>query len=301
MQTSYDLPHDEIMEPGHQGCSGCGVALAMRLALKALSANTVFVIPAGCCSVIDGPWPQSASGVPVMHTPSASAAAAAAGVRAALDYKGDTDTTVCCWAGAGGSFERGLQALSASAERNENILHVCYDIEADGEPVVQSGPAGPFGVPSAEATAARWSRPRKDLVLMMAAHRIPYIATATVAYPDDLVTKVERARAIRGTRFLHLLTPCPPAWGIAPKDGIDYARRAVATHAFPLIEVEHGETWRVTVRPDEQPLGRYLDGQERFRVLVDDEDALAAAQREVERRWHLILERAESNTWAAGK
>src|SRR5512132_1727517 len=125
--VNFPLPADEVMASGHLGCGGCGAALAMRIALKALGRQTILVVPACCWSVIDGPSPYTAAGVPLMHTPFASAAAAAAGVRAALDLKGDTTTTVCAWAGDGGTFDIGIQALSAAAERHENIMYICYD------------------------------------------------------------------------------------------------------------------------------------------------------------------------------
>ena len=214
--VNFAVPSDEVMAPGHLGCAGCGGTLAMRLALKALGRKTVLVVPACCWSVIDGPAPYSAAGVPLMHTPFASAAAAASGVRAGLDLKGDTTTTVCAWAGDGGTFDIGLQALSAAAERNENILYICYDNEAYMNTGVQRSSATPFGAWTTTTPAQHVKdRPKKDLLAIMAAHGIPYAATATVAYPDDLIAKVRKAAAIRGTRFIHLLAPCPPGWKIA--------------------------------------------------------------------------------------
>ena len=60
-----DVAECEIMHSGHVACPGCGAALAMRLALKVLGPETILVIPACCWAVIDGPFPYSASGVPV--------------------------------------------------------------------------------------------------------------------------------------------------------------------------------------------------------------------------------------------
>jgi pyruvate/2-oxoacid:ferredoxin oxidoreductase beta subunit len=291
-QLTYTLPPDEVMAPGHLGCGGCGAALSMRLVLKALGPQTVLVIPACCWTVIDGPSPYSAAGVPVMHTPFASAAAAASGVRAALDLEGDTDTTVCCWAGDGGTFDIGLQALSAAAERNENILYICYDNEAYMNTGVQRSSATPLGAWTTTTPSAHVKdRPKKDLVSIMAAHGIPYIATATVGWPDDLLAKVTRARECRGTRFLHLLAPCPPGWKVSSEDVIAFTRRAVASHVFPLVEIEDGQRWRITVRPPDLPLEKYVAGQGRFRVLAEAPEALEAQRRVVERRWQMLLER----------
>ena len=162
----------------------------MRLALKVLGRNTVLVVPACCWSIIDGMSPYSAAGVPLMHTPFASAAAAASGVRAALDAKGETDTTVCAWAGDGGTFDIGIQALSGAAERNEDILYVCYDNEAYMNTGVQRSSATPMGAwTTTTPNAQPKQQAKKDLLAIMLAHHIPYAATATVAFPDDFTAK----------------------------------------------------------------------------------------------------------------
>jgi pyruvate ferredoxin oxidoreductase beta subunit/2-oxoisovalerate ferredoxin oxidoreductase beta subunit len=290
-QIVYELPPDEILCPGHVGCGGCGATLSMRLALKALGTKTMLVVPACCWSVIDGPTPYSAAGVPVMHTPFASAAAAASGVRAALDLKGETDTTVVAWAGDGGTFDIGIQALSAAAERNENIIFVCYDNEAYMNTGVQRSSATPFGAWTTTTPGKRVKeQEKKDLLAVLVAHGIPYAATATVAYPDDFTAKFARAKAISGTRFIHLLSPCPPGWKIPSERAIEFARLAVAARVFPLVEIEQGE-WRVTVDPPVLPLEKYLQGQGRFRQLASDPDRVARLNHSLERRWLAITSR----------
>ena len=275
-QTPYTFPADEVLEPGHVGCGGCGATLSMRLALKALGRDTMIVIPACCWSVIDGPAPFSAAGVPVMHTPFASAAAAASGVRAALDIKGQHGTTVCAWAGDGGTFDIGIQALSAAAERNEDIIYVCYDNEAYMNTGVQRSSATPFGAWTTTTPAARVKeQPKKDLLAIMLAHRIPYAATATIAYPDDFIAKFTKAKQIHGTRFLHLLSPCPPGWRIPSERAVEFARLAVGARVFPLVESENGQPPHLTVDPPRVPLERYLEGQGRFKQLLADPERVA--------------------------
>ncbi|HSL23892.1 MAG TPA: thiamine pyrophosphate-dependent enzyme [Vicinamibacterales bacterium] len=291
-QVNFDLPPDEVLAPGHMGCAGCGAALAMRIALKALGRQTVLVIPACCWSVIDGPSPYSAASVPVMHTPFASAAAAASGVRAALDLKGDTETNVCAWAGDGGTFDIGIQALSAAAERNENILYICYDNEAYMNTGVQRSSATPLGAWTTTTPGGRLKeQPKKDLLAIMAAHGIPYAATGTVAFPDDLAAKLTRARGIRGTKFLHVLAPCPPGWKIPPEQVIAVARMAVMARVFPLVEIEHGTDWRITLDPGHAPLEEYLKTQGRFRFLLNQPETLEAARAAIEDRWQRIINR----------
>ncbi len=286
--VNYVVPEDEILAPGHLGCAGCGATIAMRMVLKALGRKTVLVIPACCWSIIDGMSPYSAAGVPVMHTPFASAAAAASGVRAALDLKGDTDTTVVAWAGDGGTFDIGIQALSAAAERNENFIYICYDNEAYMNTGVQRSSATPMGAWTS-TTPGQKTQGKKDMLAIMAAHAIPYAATATVAYPDDLIAKVERAKRITGTRFIHLLSPCPPGWKIPSEQAITYARLAVASRVFPLVEVEDGRTWRITVNPAPVALEEYLKPQGRFRRLAEDSAALDRVRHAIDDRWQAIV------------
>jgi pyruvate/2-oxoacid:ferredoxin oxidoreductase beta subunit len=285
-QIPYDVPADEITAPGHLGCGGCGATLSMRLALKALGRDTVLVVPACCWSVIDGPAPFSSAGVPLMHTPFATAAAAASGVRAGLDRQGKGDTIVCAWAGDGGTFDIGIQALSAAAERNEDIIFVCYDNEAYMNTGVQRSSATPFGAWTTTTPSAQpKEQPKKDLLAIMAAHRVPYAATATIAFPDDFLAKFTRAREIRGTRFLHLLSPCPPGWKIPSERAIEFARLAVAARVFPLLEIENGRDWRITVNPPAEPLEHYLQGQGRFRQLLKDSDRVARVAQSIDDRW----------------
>jgi len=137
--------HDDLMNPGHLGCPGCGATIAMKFALQALGQKTMVVIPACCWGVIAGPYPQSALQVPILHTAFATAGAAASGLRAALDMRGDTETTVLSWAGDGGTFDIGFQSLSGAVERNEDCIFVCYDNEAYMNTGVQRSSATPYG------------------------------------------------------------------------------------------------------------------------------------------------------------
>jgi pyruvate/2-oxoacid:ferredoxin oxidoreductase beta subunit len=227
-----------------------------------------------------------------MHTPFASAAASASGVRAALDRQGRMATTVCAWAGDGGTFDIGLQALSAAAERNENILYVCYDNEAYMNTGVQRSSATPAGAWTTTTPAGQpKEQPKKDLLAILAAHNIPYAATATVAYPDDLIAKFTRAKQVHGMRFIHVLAPCPPGWKIPSERSVEYARLAVATRVFPLVEIENGTDWNVTIDPPRRPLEAYVTGQGRFRMLAGDPAAMARMVDGIDERWQRIAAR----------
>lgn len=288
------IPEAELLHSGHLACPGCAAPLAMRLVLKALGEKTIVVMPASCWSIIAGPWPQSSLKVPLYHTAFETGAATASGVRAALDQRGDTDTTVIVWAGDGGTFDIGIQALSGAAERNENIIYVCYDNEAYMNTGIQRSSATPWGAwttttPESHPEAS----PKKDMLAIMAAHRLPYLATATVAYPLDLIEKVHKAHATHGTRFLHILSPCPPGWKFSDEETIELSRMAVENRVFPLVEVEGGDRWRVTVDPSPVvPVEPYLRKQGRFRHLTEQHEAYI--QREVDARWEMIQQRVRA-------
>jgi pyruvate ferredoxin oxidoreductase beta subunit/2-oxoisovalerate ferredoxin oxidoreductase beta subunit len=289
------IPEEDLLTSGHLACPGCGAPLAMRLVLKVLGPNTIVVLPACCWSIIAGPYPQSSLGVPLYHTAFETGAALASGIRAALDVRGDPDTTVLAWAGDGGTFDIGIQALSGAAERNEDILYCCYDNEAYMNTGVQRSSSTPWGAWTTTTPAGHpESHPKKDMLAILAAHRIPYAASASVAYPVDLMEKVTKAKSIKGTRFLHILSPCPPGWKCADEDAIHLARAAVRTRIFPLMEVEDGERWRFTVDHPGDPVEPYLRKQGRFRHLTDAQ--IAQIQSDLDRRWEMLKRRVEYGT-----
>ncbi|MGQ9471239.1 MAG: 3-methyl-2-oxobutanoate dehydrogenase subunit beta [Candidatus Aminicenantales bacterium] len=283
------LPIDELMNPGHLACQGCGATLAMRYVLKALGQRTVFCIPACCWSVIDGPFPYSCLDVPIFHCAFETAAASASGVKAGLEMVGDKETTVVAWAGDGGTFDIGLQALSGAAERNDDIIYVCYDNEAYMNTGIQRSSATPYGAWTTTTPVKHFKdQPKKDIVAIMAAHRIPYIATASVAYPEDLYKKMKKAKEIRGTRFFHIFAPCPSGWKSRPEDTVKLARLAVQTCLFPLYEIEKGEKYVLNIKPREKkPVAEYLRLQGRFHHLTEKEIKLI--QEEIDHNWARLL------------
>jgi len=294
---NFVLPDEELMTSGHLACPGCGAAMGMRFALKALGPQTMMVIPACCWSVIAGPFPYSALRVPLYHTAFETAASLASGLRAALDVKGDHDTTVVAWAGDGGTFDIGLQALSGAAERNEDFLYICYDNEAYMNTGIQRSSATPYGAWTTTTPEGYLKgEPKKNIDEIMAAHRIPYIATASVAFPDDFIHKVQKAKGLRGTRFIHLLAPCPPGWKFSDDQTIHLARLAVHTKVFPLYEVEDGERYSITVEPKGLPVEEYLKAQGRFRALTEGD--IAHIQEMVDGAWQKLTERAG---WEKGR
>jgi pyruvate/2-oxoacid:ferredoxin oxidoreductase beta subunit len=281
-----------MVAPGHFACPGCGESIAFRHVLHALGRNTVVVTTAGCGSVVDGYYPTTASRVPFFHCSFGTAATTAAGVKAGLEMQGDRRTHVLAWAGDGGTFDIGFQSLSGAAERNEDILYVCYDNEAYMNTGVQRSSATPKGAwTTTTPKGALEDRPKKNLIAILAAHEIPYVATATVAYLEDLEEKVKRAKKIAGFRFIHILSPCPPGWIFPPEKTIRLARLAVTSRIFPLFEVENGKEYSLSPMEEKVSVREYIQGQGRFRNFTEEE--MAMLQRNVDQAWDDLAVKAK--------
>lgn len=285
------FPEEELLTSGHLACAGCGAALGMRYALKALGEETIVVIPASCWSIVPGVFPHTAFRVNAYHVAFETAASTASGIKAGLEIKGDRSTTVMAWAGDGATFDIGLQALSGAAERNDDFIYVCNDNEAYMNTGTQRSSATPY---LAWTTTTPVSQPKeeakKDIMGIMAAHRIPYAATASIAYPEDFFNKMRKAKAIRGFRFIHLLSTCPTGWRIPSQLSIKVARLAVLTRIFPLYEIEEGERYTISLKPEFHPVKDYLKLQGRFSHL--SEQAIEAIQERIEKDWARLIKRA---------
>ncbi len=288
---TINLPEPEYMSSGHVGCPGCGAAIAMKFVLKALGEKTMMVLPACCWSIIAGPYPQSSLRIPLIHSAFETGGAVASGVRAALDMKGDTETTVLTWAGDGGTFDIGFQALSGAVERNEDFIYVCYDNEAYMNTGIQRSSSTPYGAWTTTTPGSDWKKMRKkNIVEALVAHRIPYAATASIAFPEDLVYKVKKARWIKGSRFLHIFSSCPTGWGLPSELSVKIARMAVQTNIFPLYEVEDGLRYTINFISKGYLVKEYFKLQGRFKHLTEED--LTQIQEMVNDDRELLLRKA---------
>ena len=290
-QRNYKIDREEIMSTGHLACPGCGASLIMRHALKALGRNTVMTMPACCWAVIDGPFPYSTVGIPLLHVAFEVTAISAAGIRAGLDAQGKKDITVVGWAGDGATFDIGFGAVSAAAERNDNFIYVCYDNEAYMNTGIQRSSATPRGAwTTTTPTNYPKEEPKKNIMGIMAEHRIPYAATAAIAYPEDLRMKFEKAKSMEGFRFLHIFSPCPPGHKSTEANSVLISRLAVQTRAFPLFEVENGKKYTLSKNPQKLPLDEYLKLQGRFKHLGESERKFM--QKTVDNEWDILMQKA---------
>ncbi len=287
-----DLPLEEVVAPGRGGCPGCAAVIGARMVTKIAGQNTIMVNSTGCMCVNYGY--AGAPLFPYVHSLFENAGAVASGIDAALkaDNRRD-DINLIVYAGDGGTVDIGFQALSGAVERGHRFLYICYDNEGYMNTGVQRSGATPYGASTTTSPLGKISkgesRPlsrRKDMVRVMAAHGIPYTATASIAYPLDFMRKVQTALAIDGPTYIHLLSPCSIGWGIDPKDTVKVARMAVQTSFAPLYEITGGRQFKVNLRPvNLKPVQEYLSMQKRFRHLLDDPIELDIIQRAVDENW----------------
>ena len=279
------IENEAMLCSGHAACPGCVEALSVRHVLATLGPDTMAVIPPSCMAIIAGAQPFSSLKIPVYQPTLEASAAAASGLRRALDMTGRRETLVLVLAGDGGTYDIGLQCLSSAAERNENILYICLDNEGYMNTGAQKSSSTPHFARTGSTPAGKTTR-KKNLAEIMAAHQVPYVATASVGYLPDLVRKVERARDMRGFRLLTLLVPCLDGWGLADDGGLQAARLAVESGAFPLFEVEDGRRWTINHGTRTRPLREYLALQRRYRHL--DDAQVQALQGEVDDGWERL-------------
>jgi pyruvate ferredoxin oxidoreductase beta subunit len=275
---------------GNSTCQGCGLSLALRWAMKALGPKTVLVAPASCLNVVVGVYPKTAPDFPFINMAFAAGAAAATGIRLALDARGEKDYTVMTFAGDGGTTDIGFQGLSGAAERNTDIIYVCYDNEAYSNTGEQRSSSTPYGAITTTTPYGKKDH-KKYLPMIVAAHNIPYVATASVGDPMDLFDKFKKARSIKGFRYIQILSPCPPGWRYPAEDTVVQAKRAVETGVWPLFEIENGKL--TLSKPNERyrdpknrkPLEEYFGTQGRFKKMDAETVKQLSADRDKVWRW----------------
>jgi pyruvate ferredoxin oxidoreductase beta subunit len=271
-----DLPDEELIY-GQKSCQGCAALLAARLTMKVLGKKTMLACPACCFAATTSVYPESAVFVPNVVTAFPALASTLSGMAVGGEAMGlDDDVTYLGIGGDGGTVDIGLQALSGAAERNENILYICYDNEAYMNTGVQRSGATPYGASTTTTPAGICSKGcdntfKKSLFEIMAAHRVPYIATASTSYPKDFMEKVAKAKAKKGTKIIHVMAPCPTGWGYSGEKTIEIGKMAVECGLWYLAEYEDGK-YKLNMDPKEfKPVETYLKAQKRFKHLKEED------------------------------
>lgn len=278
VQASMD--RSNAITSGHRACQGCGEALGARFALdtamrltdgKIMAANAT-----GCLEVFTTPYPETSWQIPWMHSLFGNAPAVATGMAAAMRAKGRNDVRIIAQGGDGGTVDIGFGCLSGMFERNDDVLYICYDNEAYMNTGVQRSGATPGGARTATTMPIGDHHGNefgtgKNLPKIAMAHNIPYVATASVGYLQDLEAKITSAMEFRGARYIHIYVPCPLGWGSASHQTINLARLVVETGMFPLFEAESGRVTASKAIRRRVPVTEYLKPQRRFAHLFKSE------------------------------
>lgn len=299
----------ELFTCGHRACAGCGPAVALRQIMKATRGPTIVTEATGCMEVVSTIYPYTSWAVPWLHTAFENAAANASGIEAALKAMKRKGTLkenidVIALAGDGGTFDIGIQALSGAVERGHDFLYVLYDNEAYMNTGIQRSGGTPYGASTTTSPAGKVIpgklQLKKPIAEIMVAHEIPYVATASIAYWQDLLMKTRRGLEVEGPAFLHVLAPCPRGWRYDTSKTIEVARLAVETCVFPLWEAVNSEyslspmSKVVALKPDrKKPVTEYLKAQHRFAHLFKPEFEYMVndIQKIVDRNWDKLLKK----------
>ena len=285
MMSNLDITEQGIFCSGHSACPGCIEALSVRHIMNVIGQNAVAVIPPSCMAVISGLQPYSSLRIPVYQTTLESSAASASGIRRALDKQGKHDTQVLVLAGDGGTYDIGFQSLSSAVERNEEMIYICLDNEGYMNTGGQKSSASPQYARTGSTPAGKLTK-KKNLTEILAAHGIPYVATASAGHLDDLVYKVNKAKRIRGSKVITVLIPCLDGWGLPDNFGIAAARLAVETGIFPLYEVEGGTKYTLNHQAKTRAVADYLLLQKRYAHLTPED--IIAIQASVDLNWERL-------------
>lgn len=291
-----ELPSEEFILPGTRSCAACGLMLTYRHALKALGADkTIVTVPASCMTVLHGVYPITPVKTNCINNPFAATGASASGVVAGLKMVGKQDYRVVAFAGDGGTYDIGIQALSGALERGTDFLYVCYDNEGYMNTGTQRSSASPAGMVTTTTPLLTKLQDKKDMIRIVEAHNIPYIATASPSFPLDLYDKFLEAKEITGPRYMEVHAPCPPGWGFPNKELIKIGKMAVECGIHVLFEIKDG-VFRLTSRSrvladkgKKKSVEGYLKKQARFRKMTEAQ--VEKLQALIDAKWEECLRR----------
>ncbi len=269
---------------GHNACAGCGQLVAVQAVMRALDKNTILTNATGCLEVTTTAYPNSAWGLPWLHSLFENSSALASGVRAALNQQNKKNIKVVAQGGDGATYDIGIGLISGMWERGDNVLYICYDTEAYSNTGIQASGSTPYGAstttsPNSECGENKscplspgTRQNKKDMIGIALAHNLKYVAQSTAGFPDDITNKVKKALSIEGPSYIQILSPCVPGWKIGLNQAVKLGKLAVQTGLYPLLEYENGKLVNKSNIPQPQPaVTEYLEAQGRFKHLFKEE------------------------------
>lgn len=319
--TAKDIAEKpDLFLSGHRACAGCAPATVLRLIMKATRGPTIVTNATGCMEVSSTIYPYTSWATPWLHTAFETAGSNASGIEAALKIlrkKGrikDQQVDVVAFAGDGGTYDIGIQALSGAVERGHDFLFVLYDNEAYMNTGIQRSGGTPYGASTTTSQAGALvpgkQEQKKPIADIMVAHDMPYVATASPYYWKDLITKARKGIEVNGPAFLHVFAPCPRGWRSESSKSIELSKLAVETCIFPLWEATNGEyqlsipSKVMALAPQKKkPAKEYLQVQGRFRHLFTpkNEKMLEEIQRRTDEKWNRLLKKCNVTVPAQAK
>lgn len=272
------------LSKGIASCAGCLSLHAIRLVLSAFDKNVVVVNNSGCLSAVGTFYPLTGWKIPFYFFSYSHAGAASSGMEVAMKRKG-INANIVLVAGDGAIFDIGLQTFSAALERGHRVIYLCYDNQAYMNTGVQKSGSTPYMAKTKTTLQGRPGRV-KNIEQIVAAHGDVYIATASSAYPEDLLRKVKKAKGLNKPSFIHIICPCPPGWEYDPALGIEIARLGVETGSVVLYEYENGKVTVNYVPTKKKPVEEYLKKQGRFAHITKAQ--IARIQKEVDENFYKL-------------
>ncbi|CAB1253800.1 Pyruvate synthase subunit PorB [Clostridiaceae bacterium BL-3] len=289
---------------GHRMCAGCGAPIVAKWVLKALKTEDKAVIAnaTGCMEVSTCLYPYVAWKDSYIHSAFENAGATISGVETAYNSlkkqgKVKDNYKFITFGGDGGTYDIGLQSLSATMERGHDVVYVCYDNGAYMNTGIQRSSATPFGAstttsPQGKAVPGK-QQYRKDLTSVIAAHHIPYAAQTVASKWKDLYEKSENAIYTKGPAFINVLIPCARGWRCDTQKELQIVDLAVETCFWPLYEIIDGK-YVLNYKPKKKlPITEWLKPQGRFKHLFKpgNEYMIDAIQKEVDKNWEELLKK----------
>jgi len=286
------------LSPGHRACAGCGQLIAARTVAETLGPNVIISNATGCLEVTTTPYPESAWGLPWIHSLFENASSVASGIVAAQKAKNKSlkAIKVVAQGGDGGTFDIGFGQISGMWERGDNVLYICYDTEAYSNTGVQASGATPYAAhttttPSGQCLSEEGeknycspfdgigsSQKKKDMIAVALAHGLKYVAQTTAGFPLDIIEKIKKAMVIDGPSYIQILSPCVPGWKYESSQTMKIARLAAQTGFYPIVEYTEGSLSKVMKTPNPPKIEEYLKLQGRFAHLFKN----ARGKKEIE-------------------
>ena len=229
---------------GAGSCAGCGEASAVRMLVAATRQvygpdSMGIVAETGCNTVYGSTYPFNPFVVPWTNSLFENGPADALGIRLRWDQDGHPERRLWVFGGDGAMYDIGFQSLSRMVASGADIKAFVLDTQVYSNTGGQSSTAS-FGGQVTKLSAygkAEHGRPerRKELSLIMLAHRDVYVAATTPAHTNHFYRAIMEANDYPGPAVIVAYTPCMPEHGIGDDAAARQAKAAVESRAFPLF------------------------------------------------------------------